>query len=62
MIYAQTMVHGREDALAVFNRQIGFHLGFKGSEEWFEEFERQRSFPAPLMQAIHRDIDQASSR
>ncbi|MFC1720347.1 hypothetical protein ACFL00_04320 [Pseudomonadota bacterium] len=62
LVYAQTMVHGREDALEVFNRQIGFHLGFKGSREWFEDFERQRSFPAPLMQAIHCAIDQASSR
>ncbi|MGD2130427.1 MAG: hypothetical protein PVJ17_14085 [Lysobacterales bacterium] len=60
LVYAQTMVHGKEDALAVFRKQISFHLGFKGSREWLEDFESERSFPAPLMRAIHQAIDEES--
>jgi hypothetical protein len=57
LVYAAAMVHGRGDALEMFNKQIRFHLGFKGAREWFDEFESQRAFPASLMQAIHKAID-----
>jgi hypothetical protein len=57
LVYAAAMVHGRGDALEIFNKQIRFHLGFQGSREWFAEFESQRAFPAPLVQAIHKAID-----
>ncbi len=57
LVYAQTMVHGRDDALEVFRKQIRFHFGFKGSREWLDDFESQRAFPAPLKQAIHQVID-----
>ncbi len=58
LVYAQSMVHGKEDALAVFRKQIRFHLGFKGAREWLKDFESQRAFPAPLTQAIHRALNE----
>ncbi len=50
-------VHGQEEFLALFEKHIRFHLGFKGAREWFEEFEAQRGFPPQIAAAIHKAID-----
>jgi hypothetical protein len=57
LIFAQAHVHEREANLSLFRKHMRFHLGFKGSREWFDEFESQRGFPASFMQEIHKAID-----
>jgi len=55
--FARANVHRIEDNLALFEKHIRFHLGFKGAREWFDEFESQRGFPPEVMAAIHRALE-----
>jgi hypothetical protein len=36
----------------LFRRHIRYHLGFKGSRQWYEEFSRVRGFP-PMLAVAH---------
>ena len=56
MQFARAMVHRTDDSMALFEKHIRFHLGFKGAREWFDEFESQRGFPPEVMAAIHKAL------
>lgn len=56
LVYARDEVHGHEEMKALFDKHIRFHLGFRGSREWWEQFQVERGFPSPITNAINRAI------
>jgi hypothetical protein len=57
LILADDLVDERDANVALFRNHMRYHLGFKGSREWYDEFERVRGFPPKLAKAIHDAID-----
>jgi hypothetical protein len=57
LIYDDSVVHRKGLSSSLWAKHIRFHLGFPGAREWFDEFERQRGFPATYMRAIRSIID-----
>ena len=57
LVFAEYLVHGQDANLALFRKHIRYHLGFRGSREWYDEFERVRGFPPKFAEAIHEAID-----
>ena len=57
LVFAENLVHERDANLALFRKHIRYHLGFKGSREWYDEFERVRGFPPTFAMAIREAID-----
>ncbi len=51
------LVDERDAYVALFRKHMRYHLGFKGSKEWYDEFERVRGFPPKLAKAIREAID-----
>jgi hypothetical protein len=41
----------------MFRKHMRFHLGFKGSREWYDEFEKVRGFPPKVGVAIREAIE-----
>ena len=56
LIYAKDEVHGYDEMKALFDKHIGFHLGFQGSREWWEQFQVERGFPKPITEAINHAL------
>jgi len=56
VILAGDQVHESDTNLAMFRKHMKFHLGFKGSREWYDEFERERGFPPKISAAIRDAI------
>lgn len=56
--YDRSVVHRIGESSSLFNKHLRYHLGFTGSREWFDAFERERGFPAPFMKAIHAALDE----
>jgi len=57
LVFAGDLVHEHDANLALFRKHIRYHLGFKGSREWYEEFEKERGFPPKFAAAIREAID-----
>ena len=57
LVMAEDVVHSRDENLELFRKHIGYHLGFKGSREWYEEFSRVRGFRPKLASAINDALE-----
>ncbi len=57
LILAKDQVHESDINLTMFRKHMRFHLGFKGSREWYEEFEKVRGFPPKVGAAIREAIE-----
>ena len=57
LVLARNQVHDKEASLGLFRKHIRFHLGFKGSREWYDEFDRLRGFPRDFRAAIEEALD-----
>ena len=57
LVFARDLVHEQDANLALFRKHIRYHLGFKGSREWYDEFEKERGFPPKFAEAIREAID-----
>jgi hypothetical protein len=57
LVFAEAMVHEYDVNLALFRKHMRFHLGFKGSREWYDEFDRLRGFPPKFGAAIREAIE-----
>ena len=57
LVLAKDVLHQHQENLALFRKHIRFHLGFKGSREWYEEFDRVRGFPPRFAAAIREAIE-----
>jgi len=56
LIFAQDEWHGDVEMTGLFEKHIGFHLGFPGSKEWWEQFQVERGFPKHITDAINRAL------
>jgi len=57
LILAKDQVHASDTNLSMFRKHMRFHLGFKGSREWYDEFEKLRGFPPEIGSAIRDAIE-----
>ena len=57
LVHGQSLAHGQEAMLALAKKHLAFHLGFPGSRQWYEEFDKQRGYP-PVMREFIRDAIQ----
>jgi len=57
LVLAQHQVHDKDANLELFRKHIRFHLGFKGSREWYDEFDKLRGFPRDFRAAINKALE-----
>ena len=56
LVHGESLAHGREAMLGLAKKHLAFHLGFPGSREWYEEFDKQRGYPPAMREFVREAI------
>ena len=57
LVLSEELNTDRDANLALFRKHIRYHLGFVGSREWYDEFEKVRGFPPQFAASIRDAIE-----